>query len=82
MDNGDIETVRAIFNQHPNGRFAEPVPSLDWRDPAPWSGQQRLIRMSLDTGEIKCITPFRASGGAYTRRQHTFPKSLVFVGTL
>ena len=64
MDNGDIETVRAIFNQHPNGRFAEPVPSLDWRDPAPWSGQQRLIRMSLDTGEIKCTTPFPASGGA------------------
>ena len=35
MDNGDIETVRAIFNQHPNGRFTGPVPSLDWRDPAP-----------------------------------------------
>ena len=64
MDNGDIETVRAIFSQHPNGRFTGPVPSLDWRDPAPWSGQQNLIRMSLDTGEIKRITPFPASGGA------------------
>ncbi len=64
MDNGDIETVRAIFNQHPNGRFVEPVPSLDWRDPAPWSGQQHLIRISLHNGEIERITPFPASGGA------------------
>lgn len=64
MDNGDIETVRAIFDQHPNGRFVGTVPSLDWRDPPPWSGRQKLIRISLDTGDCKSISPFSAQCGA------------------
>ena len=63
MDNGDIWTVRSIFSQDPNGRFVEDVPSLDWRDPAPWIGQQRLIRISIEDEQYTSISPFQASGG-------------------
>ena len=65
MDCGDIESVRAIHTAQPNGRFETPPGSrLSWRLPAPWSGAQRLWRMSLtddrDTGEIE---PFGVPGG-------------------
>ncbi len=48
MDCGDIESVRAIHGREPNGRFASPPGGrLSWRRPAPWSGAQRLLRLSL-----------------------------------
>ena len=63
MDNGDIESVRAIFERHPNGRFEQSDPRLSWRRPAPWNGKQRLIRMSLDDGHTDSIAPFDNAGG-------------------
>ena len=47
MDDGDIDSVRAIFSRHPNGRFEVPDSRLSWRRPAPWSGHQRLLRVGL-----------------------------------
>lgn len=63
MDNGDIESLRAIYGVHPNGRFAEPNDKLSWRRPAPWRGRQRLLRVSLDDGQVAAIAPFEAAGG-------------------
>ncbi|GIR82527.1 MAG: hypothetical protein CM15mP84_02750 [Cellvibrionales bacterium] len=81
MDNGDICTVRSIFSQDPNGRFVEDVPSLDWRDPAPWIGQQRLIRISIGDEQYTSISPFKLPGAALSRRQHSFRlKNCVSVG--
>ena len=62
MDNGDIDSVRSIYGVHPNGRFKE-YQSLSWRSPAPWKGKQRLIRISLATGELNFIEPFAKGGG-------------------
>ena len=62
MDNGDIDSVRSIYGVHPNGRFKE-YQSLSWRSPAPWKGKQRLIRISLATGELNFIEPFAKDGG-------------------
>ena len=31
MDNGDIDSVRAIFESKPNGRFETPSHRLSWR---------------------------------------------------
>jgi hypothetical protein len=63
MDNGDIDSVRAIYGVHPNGRFPARDERLSWRRPAPWSGPQRLLRIGLDSGQIAAIAPFAATGG-------------------
>lgn len=63
MDNGDIDSLRAIYGTHPNGRFDAPSNRLSWRRPAPWQGAQRLLKVSLDDGEIDEIAPFGAPGG-------------------
>ncbi len=63
MDNGDIDALRAIFGRYPNGRFDEPSAMLSWRRPAPWSGPQRLLKVSLESGEIETIVPFGTPGG-------------------
>ena len=62
MDNGDIDSVRAIYGVHPNGRLTGDD-RLSWRRPAPWSGRQRLLRISLGTGDIAAIAPFAHAGG-------------------
>jgi hypothetical protein len=63
MDNGDIDSLRAIYGEYPNGRFEAPSNRLSWRRPAPWSGPQRLLKVSLDTGDIREIAPFGTPGG-------------------
>lgn len=63
MDNGDIDSLRAIYGVHPNGRFAEPNDKLSWRRPAPWRGCQRLLRIGLADGHVAAIAPFEAAGG-------------------
>ncbi len=63
MDNGDIDSLRAIYSQHPNGRFDEPSALLSWRRPAPWNGPQRLLKISLDSGTMVEIAPFDMGGG-------------------
>lgn len=63
MDNGDIDSLRAIYSVHPNGRFVEPNDKLSWRRPAPWRGCQRLLRIELADGEVSAIAPFEAAGG-------------------
>lgn len=63
MDNGDIEAVRHIHTTFPNGRFAS-VPDLSWRQPAPRSGPQRLIRVRLDDpDQVEQVAPFGTPGG-------------------
>ena len=48
MDCGDIEPVRRIHTTVPDGRFAQgPGSGLSWRQPVPWTGALRLIRISL-----------------------------------
>jgi len=63
MDNGDIDSLRAIYGQHPNGRFEGPNDRLSWRRPAPWAGAQRLLRVGLDDGAVSAIAPFDTPGG-------------------
>jgi hypothetical protein len=63
MDNGDIDSLRAIYGQHPNGRFDTPDDRLSWRRPAPWQGQQRLLKVGLADGKIDAIAPFETPGG-------------------
>ncbi len=64
MDNGDIQGVRAIFGQHPNGRFGDVPPrQLSWQHPAPWTGAQRLLRVGLDDGAVAAVAPFDRPGG-------------------
>ncbi|MDD9905505.1 MAG: hypothetical protein OXT06_18210 [Rhodospirillaceae bacterium] len=63
MDNGDIDSLRAIYGEHPNGRFDVPSAHLSWRRPAPWSGPQRLLKISLESGEVVTATPFGTPGG-------------------
>ena len=65
MDCGDVGSVRAIHRTEPNGRFAEPPGArLSWRQPAPWSGAQRLLRVSLsDDRDMDVIEPFGTPGG-------------------
>lgn len=65
MDCGDIESVRMIHNTFPNGRFEEPPGrELSWRQPAPWTGAQRLLRCSLtDPDDVKTVEPFGTPGG-------------------
>jgi hypothetical protein len=63
MDCGDIDSLRAIYGTHPNGRFDEPNDKLSWRHPAPWPGAQRLLQVSLDSGAMRQIEPFGKPGG-------------------
>ena len=63
MDNGDIDSLRAIYSRRPNGRFDGPDERLSWRRPAPWRGRQRLLRVSLQDGQVDAIAPFAAPGG-------------------
>jgi len=64
MDCGDVEGVRAIFGQHPNGRFGDLAPKqLSWQHPAPWSGHQRVLRVHRQSGELATVAPFGAAGG-------------------
>ena len=63
MDNGDIDSVRAIYSVHPNGRFDQRDDRLSWRRPAPWTGRQRLLRICLSSGDITTIEPFPDAGG-------------------
>ena len=63
MDCGDIASVRHIHTVEPNGRW-ETVPPLSWRQPAPWSGAQRLLRVALDDpSDVAQIAPFGTPGG-------------------
>ncbi len=63
MDCGDIDSLRAIYGEHPNGRFQEPSDELSWRRPAPWRGPQRLLRIGLEDGSVQDIAPLGAAGG-------------------
>jgi len=63
MDNGDIDSLRAIYSQHPNGRFEAPDERLSWRRPAPWKGRQRLLKIALTDSKVDEITPFETPGG-------------------
>ena len=48
MNNGDIESVRAIFGAMPNGNLApEDAERLSWRRDAPWRGPQQLFRATV-----------------------------------
>lgn len=65
MDNGDITSVREIFGTHPNGRLSpEALGRLSWRLPAPWSGAQRLVRVSCQDPDDRAVaSPFGKPGG-------------------
>ncbi len=63
MDNGDIDSLRAIYSRHPNGRFDQPSDQLSWRRPAPWKGPQRLLKVSLTDGATQSIAPLGTPGG-------------------
>lgn len=65
QDCGDVTSVRRIHQVEPNGRFPEPPGrDLSWRLPAPWSGAQRLLRVSLsDPDQVSAIEPFGVAGG-------------------
>ncbi len=65
MDCGDVVSVRRIHTTSPNGRFESPPgKELSWRHPAPWTGAQRLFRMSLsDPDDVVGIEPFGTPGG-------------------
>lgn len=65
MDCGDIESVRMIHNVEPNGRYPEPPGrAMSWRRDAPWSGAQRLLRLSLtNEDDVQAIEPFGTRGG-------------------
>lgn len=65
MDCGDIWSVRRIHEVEPNGRYeTAPGSALSWRQPAPWDGPQRLLRVALDDPEdVVAIAPFGTPGG-------------------
>jgi hypothetical protein len=65
LDCGDVESVREIHTVEPNGRFDEPPGrALSWRRPAPWSGPQRLLRVSLtDPDDVRAVEPLGMAGG-------------------
>jgi hypothetical protein len=65
MDCGDIRSVRRIHEVQPNGRYdTPPGRDLSWRQPAPWDGAQRLLRVALDDPtDILAIEPFGTPGG-------------------
>lgn len=65
LDCGDVQSVRRIHQVEPNGRYdSPPGRDLSWRLPAPWSGAQRLLRVSLDDpDDVTSIEPFGVPGG-------------------
>ena len=63
MNNGDIDSLRAIYSTHPNGRFTKAPKELSWRRNAPWSCKQRLYKFDLHSNEFQSIEPFEKSGG-------------------
>ncbi len=63
MNNGDIDSLRAIYSTHPNGRFKTAPKELSWRRPAPWSCKQRLYRFDLMSEQFEYIEPFEHHGG-------------------
>ncbi len=64
MDCGDLESIRMIHRRDPNGRWDEhPGRRLSWRQPAPWSGPQRLLRIDLGSGAVSEVAPFGTPGG-------------------
>ncbi len=65
MDCGDIHSVRNIHLRNPNGRFeTAPGAVLSWRQPAPWTGPQRLLRLDLhDAENVMATAPFGVPGG-------------------
>ena len=63
MDNGDIDSLRAIFGTHPNGRIDGSTKRLGWRRPAPWRAPLRLLKVPLDGGPVQAIAPFGTPGG-------------------
>ncbi len=75
MDCGDIESVRMIHHQDPNGRWAEhPGRALSWRQPAPWDAPQRLLRVDLESGQVDDIAPFGEPGGGIIAPPVVFPE--------
>lgn len=64
MDCGDIESVRMIHRRDPNGRWDEhPGRQLSWRQPAPWDGPQRPLRVDTSRERVTEIAPFGTAGG-------------------
>ena len=78
MDNGDIQSVRDIYGEEPNGRFDE-FKSLSWRSPAPWKGKQRLIKIDLLTEELDFIEPFQKEGGGIIAPPVNIPESKICI---
>ena len=78
MDNGDIQSVRDIYGEKPNGRFDE-FKSLSWRSPAPWKGKQRLIKIDLLTEELDFIEPFQKEGGGIIAPPVNIPESKICI---
>jgi len=65
MDCGDLPSIRLIHGTEPNGRWAtSPGRDLSWRQPAPWDGAQRLLRIAVDDDtRIDAVEPFGVPGG-------------------
>ena len=78
MDNGDIQSVRDIYGEEPNGRFDE-FKSLSWRSPAPWKGKQRLIKIDLLTEKLDFIEPFQKEGGGIIAPPVNIPESKICI---
>ena len=80
MDCGDVEGVRAIHHQLPNGRFEKPAGKLlSWQRPAPWKGAQRLLRVDQSYGSVQSIEPFgNPAGGFIAPPVHVPELSLAF----
>jgi len=63
-DNGDLVSVRTIFDHHPNGRLThELMARMSWQQATPWSGAQRLVAADLATGAVRSVAPFGTAGG-------------------
>ena len=74
MNNGDIESVRSIFNQHPNGRFTSPPGTLSWQRPALWKGNQQLLKISTTSNKVDYINISDKTGGGIIAPPVAIPK--------
>ena len=79
MNNGDIDSLRAIYSTHPNGRFNKAPKELSWRRSAPWSCKQRLYKFDLYSNEFQYIEPFEKSGGGIIAPPVNIPEHNVCV---